>query len=173
MSDFKTALKKTLQHEGGYANVSSDAGGQTYCGISRKNWPAWRGWAIIDKAKPKHNQILRDKQLGGLVEVFYYEHFWKPIQGDRIMDQRIAGFLFDFYVNSGNHAIKAIQRIVKVKDDGIVGTQTVAAINAADPEAVFVALKAARIKFLKGIAARKPDQGKFLDGWMNRVNSFA
>lgn len=172
MSEFKTALKKTLQHEGGYANVSGDTGKETYQGISRKNWPAWRGWAIIDKAKPKHNQILKDKQLAGLVEVFYYEHFWKPIQGDRIRDQRAAEFLFDFYVNSGYHAIKAIQRIVKVKDDGIIGPQTLAAINSTDPEAVFVALKAARVKFLKDIVARKPNQGEFLQGWMNRVNAF-
>lgn len=173
MADFKTALKNTLQHEGGYANVTGDTGGETYQGISRKNWPAWWGWAIIDKAKPKHNQVLKGKQLAALVEVFYYEHFWKPIQGDRISDQRITNLLFDFYVHSGYHAIKSVQRVVKVKDDGIVGIQTVAAINAADAVAVFAGLKAARIKFLKDIATRKPDQGKFLEGWMNRVNSFS
>jgi len=147
---------------------------ETYCGISRKNWAAWRGWVIIDKAKPlKYNQILKDKHLADLVEVFYYEHFWKPVQGDKINDQRIAGFLFDFYVHSGYHAIKAIQRGVKVKDDGIVGPQTIAAINSADPEAVFAGLKVARVRFLKDIAARKPDQGKFLEGWMDRVDSFS
>ena len=173
MSVFKIALKQTLQHEGGYANVSSDRGGETYCGISRKNWPAWRGWPIIDKAKPlKRDEILKDKHLADLVEVFYYEHFWKAIQGDRIQDQRIGSFLFDFYVNSGYHAIKAVQRIVKVKDDGLVGTQTLAAINAADSEAIFAGLKAARIKFLKDIAARKSDQRANLDGWLSRANSF-
>lgn len=174
MSDFKTALKIALSHEGGYANVAGDKGQETYRGISRKNWPNWRGWTIIDKAKPlKHGQILKDKCLADLVEVFYYEHFWKPIQGDRINDQRIADFLFDFYVHSDYHAIKAIQRIVKVKDDGIIGAQTLAAINAADSVAVFAGVKAARVKFLKDIAGRKPDQEKFLEGWMNRVNSFA
>lgn len=172
MSDFKTALKIALSHEGGYANVPGDTGGETYRGISRNNWPAWRGWGIIDKSKPKHNQVLKDKQLAGLVEVFYYEHFWKPIQGDRIHDQSVANLLMDFYIHSGYHAIKAIQRVVKVKDDGIVGTQTLAAINAADPVAVFAGLKAARIKFLKEIVTRRPDQQKFLAGWMNRVNSF-
>jgi len=146
---------------------------ETYCGISRKNWPTWRGWVIIDKAKPlKYNQILKDKHLADLIEVFYYEHFWKPILGDKINDQRIACFLFDFYVNSGYHAIKAIQRVVKAKDDGIMGAQTLAAINSADPVAVFAELKSARAKFLKDIVIRNPNQEKFLEGWINRVNSF-
>jgi len=130
--------------------VAADRGKETYCGISRKNWAAWRGWVIIDKAKPvKHNQILKDRHLADLVEVFYYEHFWKPVLGDKIRDQRIAGLLFDFYVHSGYHAIKAIQRVVKAMADGIMGAQTLAAINSADPGAVFAELKASRIKFLK------------------------
>jgi lysozyme family protein len=173
MADFRTALNKTLQHEGGYANIPGDNGGESYAGISRNNWPAWRGWAIIDKAKPlKRNQKLKDKQLVGFIDVFYYEHFWKPVQGEKIKNPQIAGFLFDFYVNSGYHAIKAIQRLIKVKDDGLIGSQTLAAINAADPDSLFAALKSSRLKFVKDIAARKPDQGKFLEGWQNRINSF-
>lgn len=174
MSNFKQALSKILSHEGGYANVSGDAGGETYQGISRKNWGSWRGWAIIDKAKPlKHNQVLKDKQLQGLVEVFYYEHFWKHIQGDKMNNQAVASFIFDWYVNSGFHAIKAAQRAVKVADDGVIGPQTIAAINAADPVVLLASLKAARVKFYKDIVTRRPDQGKFLTGWTNRVNSFA
>src|SRR5690242_12205432 len=98
MADYKEALAISLKWEGGYANVTNDPGLETYCGISRNNWPAWRGWGIIDKSKPRHNQVLKDKQLAGLVEVFYYEHFWKPIQGDRIHDQSVANLLLDFYI---------------------------------------------------------------------------
>lgn len=174
MSDFKQALSKTLPHEGGYANVTGDAGGETYQGISRVNWPNWRGWGIIDKVKPlKYNQAIKDKHLNDLVEVFYYEHFWKPIQGDKIQSQAIANFLFDFFVNSGFHAIKAIQRAVKAKDDGVMGPQTVAAINTTDPVDLLTLLKAQRLKFYKDIVTRKPDQVKFLAGWQKRVESFA
>lgn len=174
MSNFKEALKKVLGHEGGYANVTGDTGGETYQGISRKNWPNWRGWGIIDKSKPlKHNQILKDKHLADLVEVFYYEHFWKPIQGDRIKDQKVTAFLFDWYINSGYHAIKAIQSAVGVKADGLIGSQTLAAVNAADQEALFVELKTRRLKFYKDIVNNRPDQAKFLTGWQNRVEAFA
>lgn len=173
MSDFKTALKIALSHEGGYAIIVGDTGGETYQGISRKNWPAWRGWPIIDKAKPlKHNQILKDKRLKDLVEVFYYEHFWKPIQADRISSQQVANFLLDFYINSGYHAVKTTQRLVAAREDGVMGPKTLAAINAAEPGELLSGLKAARLSFLKGIVARNPSQEKFLNGWQNRVNAF-
>lgn len=173
MSDFKTALKITLSHEGGYSNVAGDTGGETYQGISRKNWPAWRGWPIVDKAKPlKQNQLLKDQRLADLVEVFYYDHFWKPIQGERIADQRVANFLLDFYINSGYHAVKTAQRLIGAKEDGVMGPNTLAAINAAEPAELLSRLKAARLSFLKGIVARNPSQEKFLNGWQNRVDAF-
>lgn len=173
MSDFKTALKIALSHEGGYANVAGDSGGETYQGISRKNWPAWRGWLIIDKSKPlKHNQLLKDKRLADLVEVFYYEHFWKSIQGDKIAAQAVANFLLDFYINSGYHAVKTAQHVVGAKEDGVMGPKTLSAINAAEPEDLLSRLKAARLSFLKGIVARNPSQEKFLNGWQNRVDAF-
>src|ERR1044072_1625949 len=115
MADFQQAIKKVLQHEGGYAKVEGDAGGETYQGISRNNWPNWRGWTIIDKSKPvKYNQVIKDKHLSDLVEVFYYEHFWKTVQGDRIKSQGLADFIFDWQVNSGYHAVKAAQQAVAV-----------------------------------------------------------
>ena len=173
MSNFKAALRIALAHEGGYANVPGDIGQETYQGISRKNWPAWRGWGIIDKAKPlKHNQTLKDKHLKDLVEVFYYEHFWKPIQGDKITAQPVANFLLDFFINSGYHAVKTTQRLVGAKEDGILGPKTLAAINATEPAHLLSKLKVARLSFLKGIVARNPSQEKFLNGWQNRVNAF-
>ncbi|QLH33473.1 MAG: hypothetical protein HWD62_14550 [Cyclobacteriaceae bacterium] len=65
-----------------------------------------------------------------------------------------------------------MQRVVKATVDGIVGPQTVTAINCADQELLFNALKIERKVFLNGIIKRRPDQIVFYDGWMNRVNSF-
>ncbi len=173
MSDFKTALAITLPHEGGYSNVGTDLGGETYAGISRKNWPNWPGWAIIDKSKPlKRYQYVKDKRLAGLIEVFYYENFWKRTRGDKIESQQIANFLFDWLVNSGYHAIKGLQRLVGVTDDGLMGPQTLAAVNAADPAELFPKYKAARMKFLKDIITRDPSQAVNWAGWVDRVTDF-
>lgn len=173
MAEFKTALAIILQHEGGYSNRGTDRGGETYAGVSRKNWPNWAGWAIIDKAKPlKQGQFIKNKRLDGLVEVFYYENFWKRTRGDQIQSQEIANFLFDWLVNSGYHAVKALQRLVGVTDDGVMGPQTVAAVNAAAPDGLFTRYKAARLKFLKDIVTRDPAQAVNWEGWKDRVESF-
>ncbi len=50
---FAEALKHTLEFEGGYANDPADRGGETFRGISRKNWPRWSGWDLIDQVKRK------------------------------------------------------------------------------------------------------------------------
>lgn len=174
MAEFEKAIRKTLKWEGGYSNVHNDRGGESYAGISRKNWPNWAGWAIIDKAKPlKQGQFIKNKRLDGLVEVFYYENFWKRTRGDQIQSQEIANFLFDWLVNSGYHSVKALQRLVGVTDDGVMGPQTVAAVNSSDPMDLFSRYKAARLKFLKDIITRDSSQQANWDGWKNRVESFA
>lgn len=45
---FAKAFAATMQHEGEYANVVGDKGGETYMGISRVYWPSWAGWPVID-----------------------------------------------------------------------------------------------------------------------------
>ena len=53
MSDFNIAYAKTGHAEGGYANNPDDSGGETVQGISRNNFPKWRGWMIVDLEKGK------------------------------------------------------------------------------------------------------------------------
>lgn len=168
MADFDIAIIPVLKHEGGYANVKGDAGGETYGGITRKNWPHWSGWQFVDAAKPlRRNQRAPAADL--LLEHFYREQYWQKIKGDLITDQRTAGFLLDFYVNSGYHAVKCVQKIVGSAQDGVVGPQTLAAIN--NTAGLFEELKQARIAFVQQVAKRG-DNEKFLAGWLRRINSF-
>lgn len=86
-------------------------------------------------------------------------------------NDKVAGFIFDWYVNSGRIAIKNVQRIVDVNDDGIMGKNTISAINNY-ADGLFNNLKAARTMFVKNIVKANPSQDKFLKGWLNRINSF-
>lgn len=131
MASFEEAYKKTSKHEGGYANVSSDTGGETYMGISRKWYPNWSGWKIIDARKPlKHNQVLNIVALMALVEDFYRKTFWNAIGGDDIDDQLTAERLYDFGVNAGQaRSIKQIQEILGIPQTGKADAATIAAIN--------------------------------------------
>ena len=51
MAIFRISLEKTLEHEGGYADLVDDTGGETIFGISRNNHPNSILWKEIDNYK--------------------------------------------------------------------------------------------------------------------------
>ena len=174
MAEFIEAYKRILQNEGGYVNDPKDAGGETYSGISRRYNQNWAGWAIVDKNKPlKKGEKIPGEQMESLVKIFYKQTQWDKIKGDSINSQWIAEFTVDWYVTSGKDAIQALQAAVGVTADGVIGNQTIAAVNAADETIVKAKLLKARRDFYQAIVKRDPTKFKFLKGWLNRVNSFA
>jgi lysozyme family protein len=174
MADFLKAIPIILKNEAGYEIDPDDKGGETYAGITRKNFPNWHGWAIIEAAKPlKEGQIINNSALTDLINNFYKYQFWGKFMGDKINSQRVATFLFDWFVNSGYHAIMGVQGVLKLRVDGIMGSQTLAAINNANEDELMTKLIDSRTSFVKNIVKRSPKQEKFLAGWLNRINSFA
>jgi phage-related holin len=75
----------TAKFEGGYANVSGDAGGETIYGISRVSFPQWEGWPLVDEAKATvgksavaiNRHFASDANMRKLVEDFYKKNFWE------------------------------------------------------------------------------------------------
>lgn len=131
MAEFLAAHKKTDTHEGGFANVKGDRGGETYAGVARNMWPKWEGWKIVDKYKPlKHNQKIKDVELESMVKLFYKRNFWDKIGGDAIDDQEVAFKLYDFAVTSGQpRSIKNIQEVLGIPATGVIDSKTIEAIN--------------------------------------------
>lgn len=171
MADFKKAIKFILDREGGYVNDPADSGGETYRGISRVNYPHWEGWQAVDRHKPlKRGQIINDPLLEDMVETFYYSTQWTDIIGDKINDQKLAGFLLDWYVNSKGVAVKKLQEVLGLKPDGDLGPKTLAAINA-DPN-LFAKYKERRIMFYNAHCKVVPKDTKFLKGWLARVAAY-
>lgn len=166
MSNFAQAILKVLKHEGGYANVKGDIG-ETYRGITRHYHPNWDGWETIDEVKPKHNEII--PELEQSVHNFYYKQYWNRIED--ICNDSVAAFVFDYRVNSGNRAIKALQKIVGADVDGILGNDTISRTNNYNGDLLSL-LKSERIAFVKSIVKNNPTQAKFLNGWLSRINSY-
>lgn len=99
MANFITAYKLTAGNEGGYVNDSDDKGGETYCGITRKNFPKWAGWVIVDEYPMHTGDILHS--LDDLVITFYKTNFWDKIGGDDFEDQDLANQVYDSSINIG------------------------------------------------------------------------
>jgi lysozyme family protein len=173
MAEFLTAYQKTAPHEGGYSNRKSDRGGETYAGITRKNFPTWAGWTIVDAHKPlKQDEVINDTQLQSSVKVFYNANFWNRCNLDGCDSQEVANFIYDWYVNSGGNAIKHVQRVLGITEDGVCGPKTIQAANAYQGD-LLPLLIAERIAYYNAIVAADPTQKGFLKGWVNRAQSFA
>lgn len=124
MSDFKLASVKILKSEGGYSYDPDDSGGETYKGISRKFWPQWSGWKVIDSTKNQSDWKNKLNSISGLndaVLLFYKINFWDKIGGDSIKNQDVANLLVDSAVNEGiKSAVKRAEEIVGLPQTGIL-----------------------------------------------------
>jgi lysozyme family protein len=181
MALFEPAFNELIKHEGGYVNDPDDHGGETYRGISRKNWPGWNGWADVDKIKSGHPQVgaihelplqkalNSNADLQGRVKEFYRRNFWMPPM-EAMSDQALANWLFDKAVNMGvRQAYKLMQRAVHVDEDGVIGLQTMRGINAADPVQLLADCRDQAKRFYVNLALHDPSQTRFLNGWLARA----
>jgi lysozyme family protein len=177
MGDFADFFKDLKKHEGYYAFVKGDKGGETYMGVARVSHPKWGGWDTIDKLKKelKVKKLPYKKEVPALekdVKDFYKENYWDKIHGDKIENDSVANILVDFKVNGGFNSknIKQIQTEVGVKADGKWGPATVDAINKhKNPEELHKAIFDIRKNHYEA-QSKKEGQEKFHDGWMNRLN---
>jgi lysozyme family protein len=188
MANVRILLPFILKWEGGFVNDPADAGGATNKGVAIGTWRQvgydkdGDGDIDVDDLKLLTNDDVLNRVLK--------PHYWDKWKADRIQDQRVANILVDWVWGSGKHGIVIPQRILGVVANGIVGENTLAAVNFADPETFFNAVFNARIDFFNEIVATsiakyeakigckateselmKYTNKRFLKGWMNRLNS--
>ena len=172
-------INMVLQHEGGYSFVKNDAGMETYCGISRRYNPQWKGWILIDRYKPlKHNQKVNDPQLIELVDSFYFNAYCEPLKMTRIENVFIAGHLICHCVNAGiKTGVKMLQKAINnvygtnISVDGVIGNTTLSYVNGNRQNEVATEFIRLRNNYYNEIVRNKPAQRVFLKGWLNRVKN--
>lgn len=153
-----------LKWEGGFVNDPADAGGATMKGVTLATFRKFYG---ADKTVSDLKAIT-DAQWLHIFKVGY----WDKCRADEINSQSVANALVDWAYNSGvSTAVKKVQALLRITQDGIVGPKTIAEINASNTRTLFEAIKAARIEFVENIVKNKPSQAKFLNGWKNRINA--
>jgi lysozyme family protein len=179
MAQFNEALHLTAINEGGYSNDIHDHGGETYAGIACNFWPNWQGWSHIDTIKENHGTdaetinhwAKQDVVLQSLKVAFYKQNFWDVNRLDEINDQQLADSVYDFGVNSGvSHAAKLLQKAVNIRQDGIIGSNTLFAANI-NSEDVYNHYNELRKEFYE-ILATHPGQHEFLESWLSRLKPY-
>lgn len=180
-ANFSLAYDIIKREEGGYANVPGDRGGETYAGISRKNWPHWKGWPIIDKekilkgGKLPWNYKLQDYNLEMLVKEFYLQ-YWNQAKAGLLNSQTLANIYFDHAVNGGpGGAVLLLQKALNsighaLKVDGGFGEKTLAAVNGSNSAQLHDAFKVQRELHYRKLADNGDDE--FIKGWLSRLSRF-
>lgn len=158
------ALELTFGDEGAYSNVKTDRGGPTKYGITHKTLAAHRGVPAVSAVQV---QGMSREEAADI----YRRSYWGQAGGD-LLPPGLDYAAFDFAVNSGPaRAVKTLQRVVGVREDGQFGEQTLAAVRRY-PGGVSMLIRdycEARMKFLRSLANSKtgfPVNGR---GWTIRV----
>ena len=153
-----------LRWEGGFVDDPLDRGGATNKGITIGTFRSFYGQgATVEQLKN-----ITDEQWLHIFKSGYWDK-WKA---DNIANQSIANTCVDRAWASGTGtSIKQVQKILGVAVDGIVGKDTLTAINIADQRALFDKIHARRIEFVENIVRRNPSQSRFIKGWKNRINA--
>lgn len=150
---FEQALEKVLAHEGGYVNDPTDMGGETNFGITRR----------VATANGYHGE-MKDIPMD-IVKSIYKKQYWDLGKCEHLPEQ-LRYCHFDACVNNGvGAAARFLQRACGVTDDGVIGEQTLKACQAISAKRY----GKARMKYYVDIVKGKPEQIKFLAGWLNRL----
>ena len=155
-TNFNECLELVLKHEGGFVNHPKDPGGATNRGVTQKVYDAYRK----TRARPIQSvKFISEDET----KAIYKFQYWDRVQGD-FLPRGLDYAVFDFAVNSGvGRASKYLQACVGVKQDGVIGAMTIAAIG--KPANVINALCDRRMSFLRNLDTFLT----FGRGWTRRV----
>lgn len=175
-----------LKHEGGFVNDPTDKGGATNKGVTISTWKQ----VGYDKDNDGDIDVQDLKLLSDddMVSKVLRPFYWNKWKADIIQNQKVANCLVDWVWASGKWGVIIPQRILGVKQDGIVGSETLTILNRTNQNDLLAKLYDAREEFINGIVNKsvaqyresKPDatkaellketQMRFQKGWLNRLN---
>lgn len=157
--DFKSSLAAVLVHEGGYSNHPKDPGGPTMKGVIKRVYDDYR------RSKDEPIRDVRQISEDELLEI-YRKRYWNLIKGDEL-PTGLDYVVFDGAVNSGPaQATKWLQRAVGVGADGVLGPETLRAVQAVnDIDGLIDKVQDQRLRMLKSLRT----WSTFGKGWGRRV----
>jgi lysozyme family protein len=155
---FDACMPFIFKAEGGYSDTPGDSGGPTNFGITLATLKAYDGDQNLtaDAVKALTPEMAKE---------IYRTAYWNRMQCGSLppgLDLEV----FDFGVNAGpSEAVKMLQKIVGVTQDGSIGPITLAALGQLKPKDVIGRYSDARLAFYKAL-----NNPEFEQGWANRVS---
>jgi len=155
-------IEAVIEYEGGLSNNPADPGGLTKWGITLATFRAWTGGE--DAARR-----LVDLTRQQAVEL-YYLHLVIPMRLRLIAAPGVRFAVFDYAVQHGpKPSVIALQQIVGVQADGIIGPVTAREVNGWNPLVLIGRLAARRGRLYLACVRWRPSTAEFAYGWGNRL----
>ena len=161
---FHAALPFILRWEGGFVDDPDDPGGRTNKGVTHKTYTDWRARKGLG---PKDVKLIGDDEVAAIYEGDY----WLAPRCD-VLASPLDLAQVDTAVNMGvRRAVRILQTALGCGVDGDFGPATARAAAACDVGATVAAYCNIREGVYRNLAERNPKLGKFLKGWLNRLNA--
>jgi lysozyme family protein len=158
---FDEAFTRLISSEGGLSMDPKDPGNWTG---GRVNVGILKGTKYGIAANTYPDVDIQNLTLDQ-AKAIYYRDWWLKVGADEY-DAAIVYQLWQFAINASmDTAKRALQRAVKVADDGNVGSVTIAAVKAMTVTDVLFRFAAQEIRHYTSLSTW-PTYGK---GWMNRM----
>lgn len=149
----------------------------TFMGIYEAANPSWQGWGQVRAAinaygdlKKASVALYNDDALVNLVASFYKKTYWDALCLDDVNSQLKANELFCFAVNVGvKSAVRVLQNMLGLTIDGIMGQETLRALNNYNEQAFDVDFDRAEIAYYRNLIRKNPRLGVYERGWENRA----
>ena len=157
--NFNQSLAYILQSEGLWSDRPTDPGGATMKGITFEVFRRFKRNPYLTKQDLLH---ISDQDVHDI----YKQLYWDKVHGDEL-PIGIDYAIFDCAVNSGcATASKLLQEAVGVTADGVIGNQTLQAVQKANIRSLLENYYAERTAYYQSL----PTFGEYGNGWINRVN---
>lgn len=174
---FQILMRLEFSKPGDALDKNPTEDGWTFMGIYQKAHPGWKGWDEILGALAYGGDIEKisralyaSESLRAEVRRFYKEAYWDRMRLDEISSQLKANEMFIFGVNVDvKPAVRVAQQLVGVVNDGIVGEQTLAAINKFDEERFDKQFDRAELEYYNKLIEKNPKFRVYANGWRNRA----
>lgn len=148
--NFDDSFTKLIGNEGGYVNNPADPGGETKFGISKRSYP---GEDIANMTLERAKEIYR-------------RDYWGPAGCDTV-PEALKFDLFDTAVNAGvKTAIKFLQQGAGADADGVLGSQTMMAVQGIEPFRLLTRFNGWRLDHLNDNPTLWAQFGR---GWAQRM----
>lgn len=154
--------------------------GLTYFGIYQSKHPNWYGWNIIERYlvnTPDLEQCSRIlanvSDLNKFVKEFYKKEFFDKLQLNLVNSEHKQLEIMCFAINVGRtSAIRVLQKLLNIKVDGIVGNQTINALNSIGNDLFDILFDTMEIEYYEDLVKRKDKFIIYLNGWKTRAKKY-